>query len=143
MAQPKTILVIDDDRDSRAVLQTQLVGSGFRVIEAAEGTTVLTVAHQEHPDLIVLDLMMPKQDGIKTYQILRRDPQTKSLPIICCSALLQDATLTKHSLALFASTKHGIELDGDFTILGKPCETEVLVREVQLALAKATPPPTP
>src|SRR5580704_4117634 len=80
------ILVVDDEPDALEVLGFKLREAGFTPIFAKDGSRALAVARDEHPDLIVLDLMLPEVDGLEVCKILRRDPMTGSIPIIMLTA---------------------------------------------------------
>jgi DNA-binding response OmpR family regulator len=80
------ILVVDDEPDLIAVLRMGLQMEGFEVLEAADGAAGLERAHAEKPDLIVLDLMLPKMDGYQVCRTLKFDSRFKSMPIFILSA---------------------------------------------------------
>jgi CheY-like chemotaxis protein len=74
------ILVVDDEPDALEVLGFKLREAGYTPIFAKDGTRAIAIARDEHPDLIVLDLMLPEVDGLEVCKILRRDPSTASIP---------------------------------------------------------------
>lgn len=80
---PETILVVDDQSSVRQLLQEYLTEQGYRVVTAADGQSALYTARHETPDLILLDIMMPRMDG---YQFLRAFRQEKSTPVIIITA---------------------------------------------------------
>jgi DNA-binding response OmpR family regulator len=80
------ILVVDDEPDLIAVLRMGLQMEGFEVLEAADGAAGLERAQADKPDLIVLDLMLPKMDGYQVCRNLKFDSRYKSLPIFILSA---------------------------------------------------------
>jgi DNA-binding response OmpR family regulator len=80
------ILVVDDEPDALEVLGFKLREAGYAPIFAKDGSRALSVARDEHPDLIVLDLMLPEVDGLEVCKILRRDPMTGTIPIIMLTA---------------------------------------------------------
>ena len=80
------ILVVDDEPDLIAVLRMGLQMEGFEVLEAADGAAGLERAQTDKPDLIVLDLMLPKMDGYQVCRNLKFDSRYKSLPIFILSA---------------------------------------------------------
>ncbi len=88
----KVILIIDDDPDIREVAQAslELIG-GHRTHIAANGTAGLTVAATNHPDAILLDIMMPGLDGPATLKSLQADPETRDIDVILLTAKLQPA----------------------------------------------------
>jgi len=84
--QRPRILIVDDEADLLAVLRFGLEAEGFDVISASDGEEALKRAREEHPDLMVLDLMLPKLDGYKVCRALKFDERYKMLPIIILSA---------------------------------------------------------
>jgi DNA-binding response OmpR family regulator len=78
-----TILVVEDDLTLLETLEYNLAGEGYEVITAADGLTALEVAREEQPDLIVLDLMLPRLDGFEVCRILRRE---MTVPILMLTA---------------------------------------------------------
>lgn len=85
--QPKTILLADDDVVVREMYRERLTVEGFRVVEALDGEQALDLTRKEKPDLILLDIMMPKINGLDTLSLLKRDEATKHIPIIILTAL--------------------------------------------------------
>ena len=83
----RTILVVDDDADARRIARTWLEGAGRRVFEAADGHECLRLAHEQSPDLILLDLVLPDMDGWEAARELRADPATASIPIMGLTGL--------------------------------------------------------
>lgn len=81
----KLILVVDDHRDIRAALQSVLEHTGYRVIEAADGEEALRAASVLHPDLVLMDVAMPKMDGLTATRLLREGGFTG--PIVGITAL--------------------------------------------------------
>ncbi len=74
MSQAKKILVVDDEKDLRDALHTMLVAAGFEVVLASDGEMGLAMAESEKPDLVLLDIMMPKLNGHQVLKELRRHP---------------------------------------------------------------------
>jgi DNA-binding response OmpR family regulator len=85
-ARTKTVLVVDDDRPLRTLCRTSLEEAGFRVLEAADGEQALASVHDEHPDLILLDIMMPGISGWEVTSTLLADRSTDRIPIIFMTA---------------------------------------------------------
>ena len=81
-----TILVVDDEPDTRALLRLTLELSGYQVLEAVDGIDMLEKVEEQLPDLILLDVMMPRMDGIEACKRMRRNPKTADLPIVILSA---------------------------------------------------------
>lgn len=85
------ILLIEDDSLIVKIYTTRLKADGYEIVSAEDGEKGLEVAQQEKPDLILLDVMMPKVDGFTVIQTLRADEQFKNTPIIMYSNLAQEA----------------------------------------------------
>lgn len=81
-----TILAVDDDPINLEVLKIQLSGSGFNVIPVLDGPTAITIAHEVKPDLILLDIMMPKMSGYQVCKILRETYSMYEMPILMLTA---------------------------------------------------------
>ena len=79
----RTVLVVDDEPTLVATLKYNLEREGYRVLTATDGAVALTVARAEHPDLVLLDLMLPVMDGLEVCRILRRETK---LPILMLTA---------------------------------------------------------
>lgn len=90
MNEKKKILVVEDETPLREALRDKLVREGYPVIEAVDGEDGLAKANQEHPDLILTDIMMPKMDGFAMIQHLQADTNLQSIPVVIVSNLGQD-----------------------------------------------------
>src|SRR2546427_8782223 len=86
MREPPRILIADDTPANLHILQLRLAASGYEIITATDGEEAITAARQHHPDLILLDVMMPKMDGIEVCRQLRADPSLPFIPIIMVTA---------------------------------------------------------
>lgn len=84
-----TVLAVDDNEDTLALYKRCLVPNRYRVITTKTAHSVLTLAREAHPDIIILDLMMPDQDGWDLLQVLSNQPDTAHIPIMICSVLKQ------------------------------------------------------
>lgn len=82
----KTILVADDKHTSRELVRVVLGKEGHRIVEAADGQEALDLIREHRPDLVLLDLHMPKLDGFGVVRELRRDPELQSLPVVAITA---------------------------------------------------------
>jgi two-component system cell cycle response regulator DivK len=82
----KRILVVEDQEDLRGVLRTLLTGSGYDMIEAADGQAGVEQAKAERPDLILMDIQMPVVDGYEATRRIKADPDLKATPIIAVSS---------------------------------------------------------
>lgn len=90
----RTILVVDDDKNVRLFLETELILEGYRVILASTGLEALKKIKEETPDLLVLDIKMPDMHGLQVLEAVRKE--NKKLPIIICTAyekMLDDYTI--------------------------------------------------
>jgi DNA-binding response OmpR family regulator len=90
-ANQKTILLVEDDDRLASVYETRLQAEGFQTKRVANGEDALAAALQAKPDLILLDVMMPKVSGFDVLDILRNTPETKNINIIMLTALSQDS----------------------------------------------------
>ena len=81
----KTILVIDDEDDLRAMVVKALKEEGFETIEADNGSSALTLAKNRRPDLIISDVIMDSGSGFMLQELLRQDPETAGIPLILMS----------------------------------------------------------
>ena len=86
MTQPARILVVDDSETNRDILTVLLKGHGYTVLHAADGEEALAAAREQLPDLILLDVMMPKLDGFEVCRRLKGDPALPFMPIILVTA---------------------------------------------------------
>jgi DNA-binding response OmpR family regulator len=87
----KTILIADDHQYLRFLVRTTLDRPDYRILEAADGEAALQIARDEHPDLLILDWMMPKVSGLDVLQSLREDRDTCDIPVIMLTAKAQAA----------------------------------------------------
>lgn len=85
MDTQKKILVIDDEEDMQKLLKIRLEQENFTVIAAGDGDIGAKTAEQEIPDLIILDIMMPKVDGYSCLKEIRKIPKTKDIPVLMLS----------------------------------------------------------
>ena len=86
-----TVLVIDDDPVILELLRVNFEIEGFDVICATDGEEGLQRAHEQHPDVVISDIMMPRRDGLQLLTDLKGDPQTHDLPVILLSAKAKKA----------------------------------------------------
>jgi DNA-binding response OmpR family regulator len=84
------ILLVEDDVNLRDIYAARFAAEGYQVITASDGEEALASAVKERPDLIILDVMMPKISGFDVLDILRSTPETKATKIIMMTALSQD-----------------------------------------------------
>jgi CheY-like chemotaxis protein len=124
MAQ--TILIADDHEDNRELLQLLLLGAGYSVREAKDGSECLAMARDEHPDLIVMDLSMPVLDGWGVFEELKTDLRTRAIP---CMAVTAHADLDRN---------RALET-GFSAYVSKPFRSELLLNTVATVLLQHKP----
>jgi CheY-like chemotaxis protein len=90
MIGPKKVLLAEDDRFLRRACATALSRRGFVMLLAEDGEQALALTRSEHPDLILLDLMMPKLSGIEVLSALRLDQATRGIPVVILSNSSRD-----------------------------------------------------
>ncbi|MEV7683005.1 response regulator [Streptomyces sp. NPDC088341] len=122
------VLVVDDNRVIRQLIRVNLELEGFEVVTAADGAECLDVVHEVMPDVVTLDVVMPRLDGPRTAARLRADPRTSRLPIAIISACTQ------------YEVESGIAAGVD-AFLAKPFEPSELVRLVRRLTRRDAPPP--
>ena len=83
---PKTILYVEDNELNRKMLRHLLRGTSYRLIEAPDGETGMTMAREQRPDLILMDVQLPKVSGIEATRALRAEPSTARTPIIAITS---------------------------------------------------------
>lgn len=112
------MLVVDDNRVIRQLIRVNLELEGFEVVTAADGAECLDVVHQVQPDVVTLDVVMPRLDGLRTAALLRDDSRTRHIPLAIISAC------TQHEIETGVSA--GVD-----AFLAKPFEPAELVRIVR------------
>lgn len=90
MARAK-VLVVDDEEYIQHILNFSFVAEGYDVVTASDGEEGVSKAKDEKPDVIVMDIMMPKMDGYEACKQIKTDPQTKDIPVILLTAKGRDA----------------------------------------------------
>ncbi|MGW5211411.1 response regulator [Streptomyces sp. NPDC004051] len=113
----RRVLVVDDNKVIRQLIRVNLELEGIEVVTAADGAECLEVVHQVRPDLVTLDVAMPRLDGLRTAARLRSDPRTRELPLAIVSACSQ------------YEVENGLQVGVD-AFLAKPFEPSELVRIV-------------
>lgn len=81
------VMIVDDDPSARDLLATTVRREGYRVIEATDGATALTLAHEWHPDIITLDVLMPRMNGRAVLTALKTDLELAKTPIVIVTVL--------------------------------------------------------
>lgn len=124
MGDKKKILIVDDEKDLVETITFRLEASGYEVIAAYDGQEGLDKARSEHPDLILLDVMMPKMDGYQVCRLLKFDEDFQKTPVIMLTARGQDQD---------KNTGKEVGVDGYIT---KPFESSVLLGEIDKLLKR-------
>ena len=124
MNKKTKILLVEDEADMVYALTLQLEAINCEVLSAADGQTGLDMARKEKPDLIILDLMLPKMDGYKICRMLKFDEKYKKIPIIMFTARAQDK-----------DKKLGQEVGADAYIT-KPFDSKDLLDKISALLKK-------
>jgi len=118
MSTPALILIVDDDKAVRETLAHSLVTAEYQIIKAASGEEAITLAKERHPDLILLDVIMPGLTGFETARILQGDEKTKSIPILFLTGEAKD----------IASIEEGYEIGADDYLTKGQSTREILLR---------------
>jgi two-component system, cell cycle response regulator DivK len=116
------VLVVEDYQDAREMYAAYLQFSGFDVAEAANGIEAVEKTHELLPDIVLMDLALPRMDGWEATRRLKNDPHTRHIPIVA---------LTGHALAGHAE---GAREAGCDAFVTKPCLPDALVAEIKRLL---------
>ncbi len=127
--QKRTILIVDDDPKIRRLVRSYLEQAGFAVEDAADGPGALQTIRRLHPDLVVLDLMLPGIDGLAITQQVRSDPQLSRTPILMLTARVEDVDRIL-----------GLEMGADDYVT-KPFNPREVVARVKAILRRTQEPP--
>jgi DNA-binding response OmpR family regulator len=93
-AEPKLIVVVDDDDDVRELIEFRLTRAGYEVVSGRDGEEALSLIRGKRPALAVLDIMMPKLNGYEVTRQLRQDPELNRIPVILLTASVQEGAAT-------------------------------------------------
>jgi CheY-like chemotaxis protein len=119
MAEAQRILLVEDNEDNLAVYRAILQYAGYEVLEARDGVAGVEEARAGRPDLILMDISIPKIDGFEATRILKMDPETRAIPIVA---------LTAHAMDEDRERAREVGCDG---FLAKPVEPRRVVREIE------------
>ena len=119
------VLLVEDEEDIREMVHFNLFKERYQVLLASDGQTAVDVATKELPELIVLDVMLPKMDGFQVCERLKNDPQTKKIPIIMLTAKGEEEDVIK-----------GLEVGADDYIT-KPFSPKVLLARIKAVLRRS------
>ena len=117
------VLVVDDDRDGREMYTATMKTAGFRVEEAIDGFEAVDKAYKLRPDIILMDLLMPRLDGWEVIGWLKNNRNTREIPIVAVTG----APAEQRELA----TQAGVH-----SVLVKPCTPEALLDEIRRVLSE-------
>ncbi len=129
MTKNGKILIAEDDPEARELLALVLAGRDYEVLAAGDGVEALGLLRQEHPDLLITDIVMPRMDGYELVRQLREDAEMSRTPVIFCSASYHEREVRAMAQSL-----------GVLTTLAKPYDVSTVHTVVQQAL-QATPSP--
>jgi two-component system alkaline phosphatase synthesis response regulator PhoP len=118
MPEGKRVLIAEDEPDIRNLVVFSLQYAGYEVIEALNGEEAIKLAAREQPDLILLDVRMPKMNGYEACSVLKAQESTRKIPVVFLSARGQETEI-----------KHGLELGAEEYIL-KPFAPDELYQRV-------------
>lgn len=120
-----TILVVEDNEDNRIIYGTMLRAHGFAVKEASGAETAIALIRETPPDLVLMDIGLPRMDGLEATRQLKSDPSTASVPVLA---------LTAHALVAERQRALDAGVDG---YLVKPIGVAALIREVERAIGRS------
>jgi len=128
---PNKILIVDDDPDILTAMSMILESQGYQVVTATDGVEGLANLKSELPDLVLLDLMMPKMDGFGVLKTLQdgRWSNYRSIPIIILSSVREDAGRRRYEL------ETGLELGAE-DYIEKPCAPDIILDRVKNTLLR-------
>ena len=131
MGTSAKILVVDDDPDMRDALQIILESADYSVVMAEDGEQCLAKLKEEQPDLLILDLLMPRMDGFEVCKALKDPRHAKygRLPIIILSSVQEGVSQRRYEL------ETGVQLDVD-DYVEKPIESSVLLERVAKIMSR-------
>ncbi len=127
----KKVLVVDDDPDVRLFTVTVLEQHGYMPIEAINGEEGKKRIKEDAPDLVILDVLMPRQSGVRLYREIKTDKKLRDLPVMILSGIAEKSFLRSQK----ALTEFGAEsVPEPECYLEKPVEAEELARAIQKIL---------
>lgn len=125
------VLVVDDEMDIRTFISTLLESNGYKLRLAENGEQGMQKLKDEPPDLVTLDVMMPKESGIKMYRDIKTNPEYENIPVLIISGLAKKTFL--HSQKVLDKFK-GQQVPPPDGYIEKPPEPEELMSEVKRLL---------
>lgn len=127
----KKVLIVEDEMDMRVFIKTLLETNGYKPIIAQDGQEGRQKAAAEKPDLVLLDIMMPKEGGVQFYREIKTDPSMKEIPVIVISAISKKTFL--HSQKMLDAAR-GQSLPEPEGYIEKPPEPDKLLEEIKRVL---------
>ncbi len=124
----KRVLIVEDDSDIRLFSRNVLEENGYESLEAENGEQGMEIVKKQKPDLLLLDVMMPKQSGIRLYRNIKTNKAFKNIPIIIMSGITKNAFLRSQKALTEFGGKKVPEPEG---YLEKPVEPQVLSKAVK------------
>ena len=121
------ILVVDDEEDMLLMLEKRLTAEGYSVITTTNGTNAIALAKSQHPDIIILDVLMPGMDGGEVAAKLKEHPLTRNIPVIFLTALLTKTEEYQENRTI-----------GSNITFAKPLDTEELLTQIKGLLCNVT-----
>jgi CheY-like chemotaxis protein len=128
----KKILVVDDEMDIRIFISTLLETNGYKPLVAKDGEEGLKMIKENKPDGIILDVMMPKESGLKLYREIKSNENTSQIPVIMCSAVSKKTFFHSHKEL---DRYHGSSIPEPDAYIEKPPEAEELLGSLQRLVA--------
>ena len=129
----KKIMIVDDELDMRVFVSTLLETSGYKPYVASHGVEGIQKVKELKPDLIILDVMMPKQGGVQMYREIKTDESLKDIPVIILSGIAKKTFF--HSQNVLDSYK-GQSVPEPEAYIEKPPESDELLECIENCLAK-------
>ena len=124
----KRVLVVDDEMDVRTFISTLLDSNGYKAVVAENGEQGWRKFQEKRPDLVTLDVMMPKESGIKMYRDIKTDPNFASVPVLVISGLARKTFLHSQKVLNQFKAQNVPEPEG---YIEKPPEPEELLEEIK------------
>jgi len=116
--------LVEDEPEFRLALRTRLEANGYDIIEAEDGATGLNTARHQNPNLIILDVMLPKMDGFKVARLLKFDVKYKHIPLVMLTVMSQ------------ASDRKMGQAVGADAYLTKPCKPQELLDTISTLVSR-------
>jgi len=127
----KTVLVVDDEKKIRELLEMRLISEGYAVILGQNGEEGVELARKHMPDMIIMDVMMPRMDGAEAVRHIQEDPKTKNIPILFLTSIITKEEENEQAF--------GIQLDASkHKFMAKPFDTPALLAEIRAMITRSS-----